>query len=574
MSYEVKIGSEVVYRFRTVEEAKWYFQHSAHAMGPVWSRKGASHYLSWGEGETETSKKGKLPPRGSHLAVKDLAGVVVRNLEKKTPKPKRYHVTWVGLMFKTREEAEAYVRIKGLYRTPEILEEEGEPEHQLVWGDGRTTYGSGKGLLPPPDVKNISHDLLRGQTLPKLVLDPKVLSRSYQVGSFAFKTKEEAEVFARYHPILVDGAIQGWRETKPLSQLVWKEGDMVYGSAEGLLPPSEVEGIWWTSFKDRQDLRVTREKPKSYRVGNMRFRTQKEADYYRKFVAPKLMPLNEEWIEPLHQLVWEEGDKLYGSAEGLLPIRSSRFVHIVGIDRKEQGQRVLHFERKKASAKRGSKTTSKRASKSEEVVSKEPTQSEETAEGFTETSEGKVTDLGVERPSSEGLDYLPYLLETDLRTPEDVLNWLIEYPGTDAAQASIDLHERLKRERGQALLRAAAQVVVSHRSVEQLEKEAAGDIATSEESSTFAASVEDADIACGGEADSEASSEPSAGEPSAGEPSAWMGAFGFLALLGLVGKRTTPNPVRKRIGVVNGTEADLWEPEADVVETATREFRL
>lgn len=52
-------------------------------------------------------------------------------------------------------------------------------------------------------------------------------------------------------------------------------------------------------------------------------------------------------------------------------------------------------------------------------------------------------------------DHRPYLTATDLRTPEDVLAWLIDYPSMDAAQASIDLHVRLDRERRQACRRAA-----------------------------------------------------------------------------------------------------------------------
>ena len=55
-------------------------------------------------------------------------------------------------------------------------------------------------------------------------------------------------------------------------------------------------------------------------------------------------------------------------------------------------------------------------------------------------------------------DHRPYLTATDLRTPEDVLAWLIDYPSTDAAQASIDLHERLDRERRQACRRGALAV--------------------------------------------------------------------------------------------------------------------
>jgi len=34
-------------------------------------------------------------------------------------------------------------------------------------------------------------------------------------------------------------------------------------------------------------------------------------------------------------------------------------------------------------------------------------------------------------------DHRPYLTATDLRTQEDVLAWLIDYPSMDAAQASI-----------------------------------------------------------------------------------------------------------------------------------------
>ena len=40
------------------------------------------------------------------------------------------------------------------------------------------------------------------------------------------------------------------------------------------------------------------------------------------------------------------------------------------------------------------------------------------------------------------------------------MEWLIEYPGTDAAQASIDLAERLDRERRQACRKGALEMWV------------------------------------------------------------------------------------------------------------------
>lgn len=52
-------------------------------------------------------------------------------------------------------------------------------------------------------------------------------------------------------------------------------------------------------------------------------------------------------------------------------------------------------------------------------------------------------------------DHTPYLTEGDLRTAEDVLEWLIDHPESCAAQASIDLAERLDRERRQACRRGA-----------------------------------------------------------------------------------------------------------------------
>ena len=59
-------------------------------------------------------------------------------------------------------------------------------------------------------------------------------------------------------------------------------------------------------------------------------------------------------------------------------------------------------------------------------------------------------------------DHRPYLREGDLRTAEDVLAWLIAYPGTDAAQASIDLDARIDRERRQACKRAVRDIMKNH----------------------------------------------------------------------------------------------------------------
>ena len=52
-------------------------------------------------------------------------------------------------------------------------------------------------------------------------------------------------------------------------------------------------------------------------------------------------------------------------------------------------------------------------------------------------------------------DHRPYLTDGDLRTAEDVLEWLTDHPETCAAQASIDLAERLDRERLRACRRGA-----------------------------------------------------------------------------------------------------------------------
>lgn len=56
---------------------------------------------------------------------------------------------------------------------------------------------------------------------------------------------------------------------------------------------------------------------------------------------------------------------------------------------------------------------------------------------------------------SAPVDPRPYAGPTDLVTAADVAEWLVDYPGSCAAQASIDLHERLERERRQACRRGA-----------------------------------------------------------------------------------------------------------------------
>ena len=53
------------------------------------------------------------------------------------------------------------------------------------------------------------------------------------------------------------------------------------------------------------------------------------------------------------------------------------------------------------------------------------------------------------------VDPRPYAGPTDLVTAADVARWLVDYPGSCAAQASIDLHERFDRERRQACRRGA-----------------------------------------------------------------------------------------------------------------------
>jgi hypothetical protein len=50
-------------------------------------------------------------------------------------------------------------------------------------------------------------------------------------------------------------------------------------------------------------------------------------------------------------------------------------------------------------------------------------------------------------------DPRPYAGPGDLVTAADVAAWLVDYPSNDAAQASIDLVERLDRERRQACRR-------------------------------------------------------------------------------------------------------------------------
>jgi hypothetical protein len=55
------------------------------------------------------------------------------------------------------------------------------------------------------------------------------------------------------------------------------------------------------------------------------------------------------------------------------------------------------------------------------------------------------------------VDYRPYLLETDLRTAEDVLEWLYrsQRDETPVEDARLELNRRLDRERRQACRRGA-----------------------------------------------------------------------------------------------------------------------
>jgi hypothetical protein len=55
-----------------------------------------------------------------------------------------------------------------------------------------------------------------------------------------------------------------------------------------------------------------------------------------------------------------------------------------------------------------------------------------------------------------GVDHRPYLVEGDLRTPEDVLAWLCEYdPREQLGDALVELRVQLRRERRQACRRGA-----------------------------------------------------------------------------------------------------------------------
>lgn len=115
------------------------------------------------------------------------------------------------LMFATREEAEVWASraCGGLYKYSEIVEHADYPDTILAWEEDGINYGSGKGLLPPEDVRfrselypNDNVQVFTKEPPPPKVRSYTLASPSWPklsmgLGEVTFCTREEAEVWLR-----------------------------------------------------------------------------------------------------------------------------------------------------------------------------------------------------------------------------------------------------------------------------------------------------------------------------------------------------------------------------------------
>ena len=151
--------------------------------------------------------------------------------------------------FKTKEEAEIWVGVEGRTKkdcSPSSV----DPIHQLRWDEGGVMYGSKEGLLPPEGTWCVS-SYLDDETV-KLKKDPPVLSWrvSFLDNERFFKTKVEADLWIKTWEGISLSASPTPSSKEATHQLVWWEGDVRYGSQDGLLPseegamPAETSWTW------------------------------------------------------------------------------------------------------------------------------------------------------------------------------------------------------------------------------------------------------------------------------------------------------------------------------------------
>ena len=203
--------------------------------------------------------------------------------------------------FKTKEEAEIWVGVEGRTKK-DCFPASVDPTHQLRWNEGGVMYGSKEGLLPPEGTWCVS-SYLDDETV-KLKKDPPVLSWrvSFLDNERFFKTKVEADLWIKTWEGISLSASPTPSSKEATHQLVWWEGDVRYGSQDGLLPSEEGAMPAETSW--------------TWGLGVERWQTKEEAQLvWRSYCEPL-----REVPEPANcQQRWEIDGKIYGSSGGLLP---------------------------------------------------------------------------------------------------------------------------------------------------------------------------------------------------------------------------------------------------------------
>lgn len=353
---------------------------------------------------------------------------------------------------------------------------------------------------------------------------------SYEVknedGVYRFRTKKEATWSYIFLGSEGSEGLPVFSRLPATHYLEWLgEGSHVETSKKGKLPPQDVDVSVRTM---RRVAKVEKSSPpqvgkttskgravKSYRVGfDLRFKTREEAELYQS----RGSSVRESKKEANVQMVWVENGFWYGSGDGLLPDPNTHQIQVeyIGI------MNVLM------------------------QPSDLPCASEEVG---CFTSKETEANLLTESPPPSPLEAL--------RTPEDVVAWL-DRPILDRiVEVYPDKDTRPRFVQESNLLRARLERQGKQKPVVQESPKASEETPATTEGP--AEEPHSAEVLPKEEVLGEGSS--------SSEPSVWAGAFGFLALLGLVGKGAT-SP-RKRVDVI-GAGAPSWE-SVGLVEDLTDE---
>jgi len=262
--------------FTTKVEADFYLYRAPSTKGNILpsDQEPTFQYIwqeVWGDG---VSSGGQLPPYGASVEMRELTSPALEV----TTEPQCKGWTWGegARVFKTKAEAElSWKHVQVAYPTPatparplrECVE---EPTHQLQWvGEDGFSYGSRDGLLPSGSFSMVP---LNTPSL-RQARSKGPISWGW-VGprgdSYRFETKAEAERF--YYQ-----CTKGYQAKYPLEvkegqasncQLRWLEGDVEYGSKEGLMPPPGV--IVLTDIWDSTRLSYVRPTPEGIKPEDLK----------------------------------------------------------------------------------------------------------------------------------------------------------------------------------------------------------------------------------------------------------------------------------------------------------------